>query len=330
MVSSFVLNAKFGYAHGFASWDDRFSDETSTIHQERFQGHEVGGGFDQRADVATEKAVRVLEGLAEERRPFFLFVHYFDPHFPYAPPPEWAARFASADAADELAAAIDRYDGEIAFADDRIGALLDALGRLGVARDTLVVLTADHGEGLMQHGHMEHGVQIYEEAVRVPLLFRLPGRIEAGGVVSEPVELIDLFPTVLELIGAERPPGLTGRSLAGALTAGARLDPKRPIHLHRRYYAPGRVGDIEVAGEKFGIRIGPWKYIEGEEEGTRELFNLDEDPGERVNRYATGGDVVERLRASLTAWRTAFDRKTPPGSISPEDRERLRAMGYVE
>lgn len=331
VVSSFVLDSKFGYDHGFETYDDRFAVEGSTTHQERFEGHEVVGGFDQRADVATRKAVGALGELARARRPFFLFVHYFDPHSPYAPPPGWAGRFASRDTAtDELAATIERYDEEIAFADHEIGRLLDALRDLGLEHDTLVVLAGDHGEGLMQHGHMEHGVHIYEEAVRVPLMFRLPGRIAAGRVLSEPVELLDVFPTVLQLTGAEPMSGLQGRSLADALAGRAALDPRRAIHLHRRHYVPGMLGNIPVAGEKFGLRLGPWKYIEGEEEGTRELFNLDDDPGERVNRFDSSPDVAERLRTSLQAWKDAFDRNRMPGSVSPEDRERLRALGYTD
>ena len=106
--------------------------------------------------------------------------------------------------------------------------------------------------------------------------------------------------------------------------------PVMAAYLHRRHYLPGEVAGIPVAGEKFGLRLGPWKYIEGDGEGTRELFNLDDDPGERRNLYGSFPDVVEELRASLGAWRQAFDRNVRPGSLSPEDRERLRALGYVE
>ena len=331
VVSSFVLNAKFGYDRGFDTYDDDFVAATATIHQTELEGHEVGGGFDQRADVTTRKALGVLRHLARGRPPFFLFVHYFDPHNPYVPPAEWAARFPGADGADDdLAATIARYDAEIAFADDEVGRLLDGVRDLGLDPDTLIVVASDHGEGLMQHGHMEHGVHIYEEAVRVPLLFRLPGRIAAGRVLSEPVELLDIFPTILELTGAQSTPGLRGRSLAAALVAGAALDPRRPIHLYRRHYEPGHDGNIPVAGDKLGIRLGSWKYIEGEEEGTRELFNLDDDPGERMNLFDSSPDVAKELATSLAAWRKAFDRNLPPGSLSPEDRERLRALGYVE
>jgi arylsulfatase A-like enzyme len=330
VVSSFVLDARFGFAQGFDAWDAEFEPGSGSIEREVMEGHEIEGGFDRRADATTVRARAVLEGLAREGRPFLLFVHYFDPHAPYAPPEPWASRFASG-AVDEQTRAIDAYDGEIAFADDELGKLLDALRDLGLARDTLVVVTSDHGEGLMQHGHMAHGVHLYEEAVRVPLLFRLPGRIPAGGTLGGPVELVDLLPTVLALAGHEVAEGLHGRSLAQALAAGGgALDPERPVHLHRRHYLARTIGDIRVAGEKFGVRVGPWKYIEGEIEGTRELFDLVADPGERTNLAETRAELVTGFSERIRAWRTAYGRDVPIESLSPEDRERLRALGYVE
>ncbi len=331
VVSSFVLDAKFGYAQGFEAYDDDFDAAHATVHRTEFDGHEVEGAFDQTAPRTTEKAGRVLARLAAGREPFFLFVHYFDPHAPYVPPFDVGDRFAAADARDELARSIGAYDGEIAFADRELSGLLDSLARSGLERETLVVVTADHGEGLMQHGHMHHGVQIYEEAVRVPLLFRLPGRIAAGRTFVEPVELIDLLPTVFELAGIRFPGPAQGRSLAPALAGGAPLDPQREVYLHRRHYAPGEVGGIRVAGEQFGIRSGRWKYIEGDEEGTRELYDLDHDPGERVNLVESAPQTADAMRALVAAWKDAHRRDTAePLELSPEDLERLKALGYVD
>lgn len=332
VVSSFVLDAKFGYGQGFEVYEDDFDPAAATISRSQFQGVPVDSAFDQPANRTTETAIRLLTRLDKGEEPFLLFVHYFDPHAPYVPPEPFASRYAAEPGPDAgLAAAINAYDGEIAFADREVGKLLEFLETSGLDRDTLVVVTADHGEGLMQHGHMNHGVQIYEEAVRVPLLFRLPGRIEAGRSLAGPVELVDVMPTVLELAGVEPPEGQQGRSLAAALEDGAALDPERPVFLHRRHYEPGRIGNIPVAGEKFGVRIGPWKYIEGEEERTRELFNLEDDPGELVNVYETSHAVGDELRARITAWKTDYARETGDRpDLSPEDRERLRALGYVE
>src|SRR4030095_6507076 len=131
-------------------------------------------------------AIRGLEETRAPARPFFLFVHYFDPHDPYVPPEPWKSRFATTGAEKSLAEAltkraqIDAYDGEIAFTDDELGRLLAHLAALGLDRDTLVVVTADHGEGLGQHGVIGHAVNIYEEAVQVPLLLRWSGPLAAG------------------------------------------------------------------------------------------------------------------------------------------------------
>jgi len=332
VVSSFVLDARFGYGQGFEDYADDFDPASATMRRSHFQGFTVDGAFDQPANRTTETATRLLKRLGQGGRPFLLFVHYFDPHAPYVPPEPFASRYAAESSPDaRLAAMVSAYDGEIAFTDREVGKLLEFLKTSELDRDTLVVVTADHGEGLMQHGHMYHGVQIYEEAVRVPLLFRLPGRIEAGRSLAGPVELVDVMPTVLELVGVEPPKGQQGRSLAAALEAGASLDPERAVFLHRRHYAPEQIGNIPVAGEKFAIRAGPWKYIEGEAEGTRELFNLQDDPGELVNLYETSRAVADELQTRIAAWKATYGRDTgdQPG-LSREDLERLRVLGYVQ
>jgi arylsulfatase A-like enzyme len=302
VVSSFVLDAKFGFDQGFESYDDSFDPRFVTIKRTEFDGHSVDGAFDQRGNETTRKATAELARLAEAGAPFFLFVHYFDPHAPWVPPPEWPARLGPAPPGPPAdPALIDAYDGEIAFTDSELGKLLAAIVASGLAADTLVVVTADHGEGLMQHGHMNHGVNIYEEAVRVPLVFHLPGRIEAGHVVHEPVELLDVAPTILALAGVTPREAPDGRSLAGPLTEGGRLDAEHPVFLHRRYYDPTTMDGRPVAGEKFGVRVGPWKYIEGPDEGTRELYNLADDPGETTNVAGRHPDLAEKAATYMKA-----------------------------
>jgi arylsulfatase A-like enzyme len=220
-----------------------------------------------------------------------------------------------------------------ASADSEIGRLLDALEAEGLERNTLVLVTGDHGEGLMTHGLPHHGVHIYEEEVRVPLVIRHPGRIEPGTVVVEPVGLVDLAPTILDLVGVPIPAGVRvhGRSLAAALQGRARLAPERPVYLHRRHYEPGRVSHIPVAGEKFGVRVGAWKYIEGEAEGTRELFDLGNDPGERVNLYEPTHEAALSLQSRLREWSLRDGRERgAQSSPSADDLKRLRSLGYVQ
>lgn len=329
IVSSFVLDAKFGFAQGFDAYDDDFDPAAATMTKPRWQDHDVEA-FDQPANLTTDKAIRWL---ADERRPaapFFLFVHYFDPHSPYTAPEPFASTF-TADHHSDLERRTAAYDGEIVFTDREIGRLLNYLEESGLAADTLVVVTADHGEGLMQHGHPNHGVHIYEEAVRVPLLFRLPGRIAAGTTLGGPVELVDLSPTVLELLGLETPAELQGRSLTAALGGEATLDPLRPIYLHRRHYEPGTVGEIPVVGERFGVRHGSWKYIEGTEDESRELFDLGLDPGETDNLYDPSHPRLSELESLLVKWKLDYGRDTPLHPIlSEDDLERLKALGYTQ
>ena len=352
VVSSFVLNAKFNYDQGFESWDDDFSQARSPLGVTVWEGGRVAGKFYGRADDTTRRAIDWLVGRASEQ-PFFLFVHYYDPHDPYDPPGGWVERFgADALEASGVDRAIARYDAEIAFTDSEVGRLFEALDDLGLADDTLVVVTGDHGEGLMDHGHLNHGVDIYEEAVRVPLIVRLPRRIAAGSRVAVPVELTDVAPTILELVAETRPspgpPGnhprpseslqdsggaVSGRSLA-ALLSGDALAEERPIYFYRRHYDGAMVGRVWAEGEKFGLREGRWKYTRGSESQHEELYDLDADPAERDNLADSRRDVAEVLAERLEAWRTSVSRPhstaAPLSAPSEEDRARLEALGYVD
>jgi arylsulfatase A-like enzyme len=335
IVSAFVLEKKFGYAQGFDLFDDAFPPEGATLVLNSWEGHRVEGGFERRADRTTRRAVEWLERERDPNQPFFLFVHYFDPHEPYLPPGTYAARFAPRSRrVRPLELLVSQYDGEIAFADQEIGKLLDALQRLGLEGETLVVLMGDHGEGLMDHGHLIHAIHIYEEQVLVPLILRWPGRLPAKHVVDAPVELVDLAPTILELVGADggaEESAWRGKDLSTALlNSGDGLDASRPVYLYRRHYDATQIGAIAVKGEQYGIRLGHWKYIDAREEGTQELFNLTDDPGETKNLAAAEPEKVSELAGRLQAWVRSEWQARAPAEISEEDRARLRALGYID
>lgn len=331
IVSSFVLHERFGLAQGFAHYDDEFDPVGGSMRGHRWGKFEIEDGFDRRADATTARAIRWLDERRAPERPFFLFVHYFDPHEPYDPPEPHRSRFADGPKPSHGA----RYLAEIAFTDEQIGRLLAALEARGHAADTLVIVTADHGEGLGQHGYAYHGAHVHEEAVRVPLLVRWPGG-PAGRSVAEPVETIDLAPTILELTGlgasADDAP-LPGRSLAGLLRGDdLRLDPEHPVFLFRRWYRrPDRKGAYRAAGRQLGVRVGRWKYIEGQAERRFELFDLEADPGELENLYRRHPEQARDLAARLAAWQQANTGPGPtPGRVPADARERLEALGYVE
>jgi arylsulfatase A-like enzyme len=341
VVSSYVLDARFGYAQGFDVWDDDFDPATATVRGEIWEGAPVEV-FDRRADATTARAVAWLDGRSEgtagpprdASRPFFLFAHYFDPHAPWVPPADVARAFPPADGPGRgLPALRARYDAEIAFADRQLGVLLDALAERGLAENTIVAVTADHGEGLMQHGLLMHGAQIYEEQVRVPLLLRWPARLPAGRVIEGAVSLIDLAPTLLELAGVKLPEdgALHGRSLVPVLEGRASLDPDAPIFLFRQHYERGFDSGVPVAGEQYGVRLGDWKLILGPEEGTRQLFDIARDPRERRDLAAEQPERAAELERRIADWRARYTRdETAPEAVSPEDVERLRALGYVQ
>src|SRR5262249_22174629 len=155
-----------------------------------------------------------LEWLGTRRsRPFFCWVHLFDPHAPYLAHEDLFG--------DEFA---DRpYDGEIAYVDRQIGRLIAALTARGIESQTLVVIVGDHGEGLGEHNAQSHGMTLYQEALRVPLIFHYPGRLAHGQRASETVSLVDLSPTVLDLLELPDPRKITGRSFKRALVRGEAL-----------------------------------------------------------------------------------------------------------
>ena len=333
-VSSFVLRSKFGWGRGFGTYDDRFQRAESSGGGNSFlwEGERIYEVFDRRADHTARRAIEWVEELRDPERPFFLFVHFFDPHDPYAPPGRFARRFVGSGKSG-LDLAVGRYDAEIAFTDLEIGEFLDALQRAGLAPETLVVITADHGEGLRDHGHMWHGAQLYEEAMRVPMLLRWPGVLPAGRILDSAVSLVDLAPTLLELVGLsiDAEP-LDGRSFAPLLRMGEVEGAPRDIFFYRRPYSgKAEIGGSWPNGEAFGVRSGGWKYIEGADEGTRELYDLSADPEERHNLAVEQPHQARRMAGLLQEWRDAQVHVTPAASrVSPQDRARLRELGYTD
>jgi arylsulfatase A-like enzyme/Tfp pilus assembly protein PilF len=302
-VSSIVLSPQAGLGRGF----DEFSDEMPAPAGARFI-HTL-----QRRGEDTLARARPWIEANHGRGRLFVWVHFYEPHDPYEPPPPFAARFA-----DRL------YDGEVAYADELVGQLDATLARLGLRDDTLLVVTSDHGEGLGEHGETLHGFFVYETTLAVPLILRGPG-IRAGTRLGGTVGLIDVYRTVLDLAGVALPAGVRagGRSLAPALRGGA--EPREePV------YAESLVPLLHFGWSDLRVlREGRWKYIQAPRP---ELFDLATDPGEKDNRAS-----AERARAS--AFQAALGRLLdeerraasagPPGAVPVELLEKLGALGYV-
>lgn len=333
-VSSYVVNHGFGFNQGFSTYDDDFADGRPSGRTVRWEGRQVPEEFDRLADQTRARAVSWLADRGHlapgrEAPPFFLWVHLFDPHYPYDPPPEHRL-FAPAQAdASELEATKAAYDGEVHFADAELGRLVDALRAAGRLDDTLLIVVGDHGEGLMDHGHMYHGIHLYEEAVRVPLVIRWPQRLRPHRV-GEPIAIVDLAPSLLALARQAKASGIAGDASLVPLLRGAAGDPGKPVFLERREYEASVVHGFAVQGVKRALRRGRVKYIEAPDEGTSELYDLAADPSERHNLKPQQPQLAAELAALLRDWVERTPAAPPPQLLSEEAAERLRSLGYVK
>lgn len=289
-VSSYVLRSWTGIDRGFDVYDDGVRFET---------GRQLGEL--QRAGTETLAAASGwLEGVADD--PFFLFLHLYEPHAPYQPPPEFADRYD------------DPYDGEVAAADRVVGELLGRLEELGLYDDALVILLSDHGEGLMDHGEMDHLVLIYREVLQVPLIVKLPRGERAGERVGVNVQLVDVAPTVYSLLGLDEPAGLAGADLFDLPPA----EPPRQI-VSESVYPRIHFGWSDLGS----IVEGDLHFIDSPDP---ELFRLSEDPRELDNVIQEERAAARRLREALAL----VDRTlASPAEEDPETRRRLESLGYL-
>ncbi len=278
-------------------------------------------------------------------RPFFAFVHYFDPHFPYEPPAEHDLAFVSGLAGlsvpyehpqDRFKQGFDMpedflemtwldYRGEIAYTDEYVGVLLDALDEMGLADDTLVVLLSDHGESFEKGFYFAHGNRLFDSLVHVALMFRCPGRVEPGRAAAQ-VHLADLYPTIVSLLGIPLEAEVQGEDIL-ELVRDASDPSARAVFLQTDFENP-RPFSSRVA---MGVRLPPWKYVDSPEIGLRELYDVHADPGELLNLVDERPEVAAELASRLESWLATTERReTTDAELSPERLEALRALGYVQ
>lgn len=301
-VSALVLNRRYNLDQGFETYDDDLwaEDEPKL--------------FMIRERQAPKTADRVLSWLASwtkrPEKPFFAWVHFFDPHQPQRPSPA------------DMAVAATPYDAEIAGVDRQIGRIIAALEKGGLLDDTLVIVTADHGESLGEHGEKTHAIFVYDATVRVPLIVRYP-RLFSGRVYTAPVRAVDIAPTVLSIL--DLPPGnaVDGRSLLDAFR-GKQPPPDQP------QYSESLLSEVGFGmAPLYAVREGGYKYIRAPRP---ELYDLRADPHELDNLYARQPAIARRLDATLTRIIRASETHAVKPEISPmtrETEESLQALGYL-
>jgi arylsulfatase A-like enzyme/Tfp pilus assembly protein PilF len=301
-VAAFVLDHRWGIAQGF----DRFFDDFDLAK------YRVDVGLDAVQRPGSEVVAKAIEWLDEDRtRPFFGWVHLYEPHAPYEAPESIRARFPPT--------MIGAYDAEVATADLQLRRLLDHLTAAGRLDRTVVVVLGDHGESLGEHGEEQHGFFVYDATVRIPLV--VAGPTLPARVVADQVRIVDVMPTVLELLGAESPKAVQGRSLL-PLVRGERLN---LVALSETWYPRHHYGWSELTA----IRDGRYHFIAAP---TRELYDTESDPGETRNLAEANPsrtDVQARALQDLVARTSAAAAPAAPPAVDPDVEQRLRALGYV-
>jgi arylsulfatase A-like enzyme/Flp pilus assembly protein TadD len=296
-VSSFNVDSRFGVGKGFDVFDDRFGEDEmiKTFRSER------------RAGETTAAFLRWLDGKPDG--PFFSWIHYYDPHMPYDPPPPFKEEFA------------DTYDGEIAYMDSCFAKVLARLREKGLLERTLIVVAGDHGEALGEKGEVDHGVFIYDVTMKVPLLFHAPRNLPRGRVVESRVRLIDIMPTVLDALKMPIDKAVQGTSLLPYMEGRKKDD--LPCYLESYY-------PLETYGwsELVGLIDGDWKFIRAPRP---ELYNIKADPGEAQDlvqkRAGTASEMMRKLKDTIAAFTS--DHALSRRKLSREEEERLRSLGYV-
>ncbi len=324
IVNNIFLGREFGFKKGFETFDFYPAE----IHKIR------------KAAEVTDLAIRWLDRHAGEEEPYFLFLHYYDPHFAYLPPPDLVQKFGGTytqsikkidDPVDVREGkvkldALDKenlrrlYDGEVAYTDREVGRLFDHLKTRGDLESSIVAVTSDHGEEFWDHGGFEHGHTQFEELLHVPLLLRFPGGQYQGMQVRHPVRLMDLMPTLNAHLGIESPSTFHGVSFLGTLTGeGKGFD--GPFYFEGCLYG----------SEKKALRFGNLKLVYDTVEKKAALYDLESDRLEENNLADAMPKAVEHLMAALRKIQNGFTGPaTPVPDLSDETWQKLKALGYVK
>jgi len=313
-VGAQVLDPKSAAVPGF----DRGFDTYDAGFHSRQPGEDRYHSVERRAQVVVDHALAWIS--QHSTGPFFVWVHLYDPHDPYDPPPPFKARYAASP-----------YDGEIAYVDFALGKLLGALRSRGLYEGTLIAVAADHGEAFGEHGEQSHGFFLYDETLHVPLMIKLPGERAAGLRIGSRVGLVDLAPTVLQEVGIEPPVAMQGKALPNLMkpgTGNAHATVTAQPALDRPAYA-----ETDYPHRAFGwsplysLRAGKYLYIDAPE---RELYDQSVDPKALHNLASSSKAVADTMSSQLEEFRrTTAGAATGQPVVDNQRVEQLQALGYV-
>ena len=299
-VGATVLKKATGFGLGFNVYDDQMPKPE--------RGQEEREYPERRASVVVDHALNWVQ--SQSSRQFFVWVHLYDPHEPYDPPAPFREKYRK-----------NLYDGEVAYTDQQLGRFLDAVGKKSPVDKTLIVVLADHGESLGDHGEFNHGVFLYDSTLRIPLLISGPG-VPSGVRVSQQARTIDVMPTILELLGGKPPaicqgvsliPGFSGGNLATTFSYEETLYPKM------------NMGWAELRG----IRTARWKYIRAPKP---ELYDLAQDPGETTNviyAHPKESGELEAALKKLSSESSNGVEKVASSQVDSHTLEQLKSLGYL-
>ncbi|PYT72643.1 MAG: hypothetical protein DMG42_14090 [Acidobacteria bacterium] len=296
-----ILTGLLPSSHGVSDFGVPLTADHSTLAELL----EKWGRLERRGMDVVQRAETWLDG--HRTGPHFVWVHLYDPHDPYEPPPPYSEKYK-----DHL------YDGEIAFADSALGRFLNYLKEQHWYEGALIIVVGDHGEGLGEHGEDTHGIFLYDSTTHVPLIVKLPNEQEAGKVVEEQARTTDILPTILELLGIPAPESLDGTSLKSALLGTEA--PSRTVLGETDY--PLRFGWAPLRS----VRKDAFKFIEAPRP---ELYDLRSDPGEIRNAYVPWDSTVQKLRKELAKVSAKAAGKPSAAAVAPSTTDELRALGYL-
>lgn len=298
-VGAFPLDRQFGFSKGFDVYDDDIKPKPFSL---------TPYSAERRAEEVADKAIEWMNKI-DKKKPFFLFVHFYDPHHPYSPPDEYQKKYKE-----------NPYSGEVSYCDEQAGRIFDFLKESKLYKKTIIIFLGDHGESLGEHGELTHMIFIYDSTLHIPLAISGP-KIPKGKRIKEEVSLVDLLPTILKIAEIDLPKYIQGKDLS-LLWEGNKKPKKRFL------YSESFLPKIQYHWAPLqSLREYPYKYIKAPEE---EFYDLEKDPKEQNNIYKKDKNNAERFKKKLEIFlKENKIEKIANIKLDKESIQKLQSLGYI-